>query len=183
MCLLSDCLLGYWPKLPVIYLEIACCLFTGLCSRATSFSVSREIIAVCTILSDSRAACETSSREIKPLVPSFARLVKLLRAAWETFSRGTELLRAACQGSSRETVCQHFTFSVCFDYLRLERYILWVRYCSLLVNGLEQWHFASLKAWLSHFNQVSSHVSFVLVPWCLSILCVAWIITFGCSSL
>ena len=110
MCLLSDCLLGYWTKLPVIYLEIACCLFTGLYSRAKSFRVSREIISVCTILSDFRAACETSSRKIKPLVPSFARLVKLSRATWETFSRGTELLRAACQGSSRETVCQYYHF-------------------------------------------------------------------------
>ena len=110
MCLLSACLLGYWLKLSVNRLEISRCLFTGLHSRAKTLSVSREITSICMMLSDFCASYETFSHEIKTLVSNFARLVKLSRAACETFSHGTELLHAACQGSSRETVCQHYHF-------------------------------------------------------------------------
>ena len=77
-----------------------------------SISVLCEIISVGTILSEFRAACETSLREIKQLVPSFARLVKLSRASCKTFLHGLELLRVACKGFSRETLCQHYHFLV-----------------------------------------------------------------------
>ena len=50
-----------------------------LVSREIIF-VSREIILVSTILSESRAGCETSSREIKTLVSNFAR-------AWNSLAR------------------------------------------------------------------------------------------------
>ena len=125
LCLLTKIALKNLSNRSKITLKLLAVCKTGLHFRATSFglarkhSVSREIIS---ILCEIKLWCQIS-RELETFshgLKSVSCEVKLPRAAWKGFSR--------------EILCQHYLFLICFSCLRPERYLFGIRYCSLSAN-------------------------------------------------
>ena len=159
VCYLFFYLVIDWNFLLIVLKALAICKL--VCTLARNYFWSRAN------LFRSVRFCQIFARSVKHLRAKLKHWPRVSHGSLHFLARPEKLSRVELNFFVQPRKVPHaklcvstITFSVCFDCLRPERCILWVCYCSLLVNSLEQWHIASLKACPRPLTE--SHLTYLL---------------------